>query len=225
VGYKLTDKCTGGIFSIPHFIHDSGQYAALSSAAQRLLCQLYRILNRTSTPWFLVSAAVLSGELHSDPKTIREARRELEQAGLVQCKNAASAGTPIEFHLVNPCTKAPFPLEEGCTVLKTYDPRKRRLSFGQDAAQPNAVSAVPASQVGEAEQFRVNTTIQSRRLTISARPTSLKLCGIVRNPGAPPVHLLAQYAFLHPRFAEFTAAQSFGKGRTVRSYAADVTQT
>jgi hypothetical protein len=147
LGYLFKDKCTRGIFSIPHALLDDDVLSGLSPSAWKLLLFLYRAMNRFSAPCIRISLTQLAGELELDAKTIRAARIALESKGAIRSRRAEKTGGTYEYHLVNPETREPFPPADGRPETAEYKPRKSRTSLSAPSKVDSLAVPVTGSRV------------------------------------------------------------------------------
>jgi hypothetical protein len=141
VGYSFKGKLAGGFYSVPHWPHDKNAMSRLSGSASTLWHFFYRVLNRVGSPRFSVSECVIRSETGMSPKTIRTSRAELTKCNLVTWAPDAKRGGPCVYHLVNPETNEPFPVER--RGVPVYDPGKEERLKAAFVARQNAPQRAP----------------------------------------------------------------------------------
>ena len=103
----MAGKC--GFFVVPNRIYDGGTTGNLSASAQVLLLFYFRVMNRTSSPRFVIEDSAVECETGLSPNTMRKARKELVAVNSLHASPGAGGGASCTVHLVNPESQEEFP--------------------------------------------------------------------------------------------------------------------
>ena len=219
MGYSFNHKLTSGFYSVPHWPYEQRTLSALPASASVLWHFFYRVLNRVGSPRFSVSERVIHTETGLTPKTIRAARGHLIHRDLIACVTDATRGGPCVYHLINPETNEPFPVERSGTPV--YDPgrdQRRKTAFITRQSAPQraprvprtrretSTDSAPATAIVTAETPRTPTPFEVRPVCkkhgdihVCLQKDGTTFCGLCRRDPNAPSNAYSKYH----RFSRF----------------------